>query len=185
MKIKKSTITIAFILITFLSYSQDRIAVSMFQDAKLLFVGDNKGNESGTLNVVIRGNLQSEQQRFGFIDIFPELEFANLKGGNFQRYSLNVGYIFNRLGGTHKFLNHSILNNVEIGSSVGYGFINRQGFSFLSWSFSGVLNYEINNTFKITTQLQSTQRTDLKQVVFRFSGFIGIQVKILQYKTTK
>lgn len=172
---KKITITFALILISFLSYSQGQVEVSVLQDGKLFLTGDERGNDALTLNLIIGLHLQGNQQRFGFLEIRPEYEFADLEGGQYQRYSANVGYIFNKL----------LVNNFEIGASVGHGAIIRSSRAFLSWSFAGVLNYKLNDKFKFTTQVQFTERTDLKVVVLRYSVFFGIQFKVFQPKSRR
>lgn len=169
MKTLKNYLTIAFMfLITFLASSQEQVSISVYQDAKLLITGDNIGNSAGTLNVVLKANLQGNQQQYGYMIVSPEFEYANLKGGEYQRYSANVGYVFNKL----------ILNNFEAGITAGWGWINRDNFTFHSASINGLLNYKINNRFKISTQLQLVDRTDLEIPELRLSGFIGLEITL-------
>lgn len=168
-KTRNYIIILIMFLMTFLCQAQEVFAISIYQDAKLLFIGDKIGNDALTPNILIRANMQGNQQKWGYMEIFPEFEYANLKGGEYQRYTANIGYVFNKL----------ILDNFELGSSFGWGWINRNNFTYRSVSLSGVLNYKLSHKIKLSAQLQLTERKDLKTPVLRTSGFIGLQISII------
>ncbi|WP_166964673.1 hypothetical protein [Yeosuana marina] len=151
-----------------LAHAQEKTTISVFQDAKLLVAGDNKGNKALTPNIITRLNMQGNQQKWGYMTVFPEFEYAQLKGGNYIRYSANLGYTFNKL----------VIKNTEAGAFAGWGWIDRENFTYHSWSFSGVVNYKISNAFKICSMVQITQRNDLEIPVFRTSGFVGLEISI-------
>lgn len=151
-----------------LANAQEQVTVSVFQDAKLLVTGDDKGNPALTPNIIAKLNMQGNQKQWGYMVVFPEFEYAHLKGGDYIRYSANVGYTFNRL----------ILKHVEAGASVGWGWIDRSNFTFNSWAFSGAINYKFNKRLKLSCLTQITQRNDLEIPVFRTSGFIGIEITL-------
>ena len=46
------------LLFPILSYSQSGLSFSVYQDAKLATVGDNRGNEAFTLNIRIKNEWQ-------------------------------------------------------------------------------------------------------------------------------
>ena len=139
------------------------IAIAVYQDARLLVSGDNIGNDPGTLNLIFRAKMQGNQQEHGYMVVFPEYEYANLKGGKYVRYSANIGYVFNRFG------------NFELGASFGYGWIDRNG-TLSSFSAYGELAYKLTNNFKIALLSQYTERGDIG--VWRYSGLFGFEIKI-------
>lgn len=168
MKLKKIIIaillTIGFIGV---ALGQEKISVSVYQDARMLVFGDNKGNNAGTLNILTQFKMQGNQQKWGYMVIYPEFEHASLVGGDLQRYSINVGYVFNKL----------LLNNFEAGLNIGYGWIDRELSSF-SASVTGNINYKLNDTFKLSLLAQLTDRTDIEIPELRISGFFGIEINL-------
>jgi len=148
-------------------FAQDKVSLAVFQDARFLVAGDNRGNDAGTINLLARFKMQGNQQAFGYMVIFPEYEYANLAGGKYVRYSANIGYTFNKL----------VISNLEANASGGFGYIDRFGTSH-SLSASAELAYKLSNRFKISILSQYTRRTDLQTPVWRFSGFVGIELTL-------
>lgn len=149
------------------------VSVAIYQDAKFLFIGDKeRGYEAGTIDIVARLKMQGNQDKYGYLIVFPEYEYAEIEG-IYKRYSANVGYTFNKL----------ILDRFEANISLGYGWIDR--YSMSSWSFgaSSELTYKITDRLKFNLLLQGTERKDLEVLwgnnAFRISGFIGIEVNLL------
>lgn len=166
----KLIIAIAFTLFNLcaaLLFAQDKVSLAIYQDARFAFVGDDRGNDPGTLNLVARFKMQGNQQAFGYMVIFPEYEYANLAGGKYIRYSANIGYTFNKL----------IINNLEANASGGFGYIDRFG-TTRSLSASAELAYKFSERFKIALLSQYTRRTDLQTPLWRFSGFFGIEINL-------
>lgn len=155
------------LLMAHCSSAQEKVSVTVYQDARMLFAGDSKGNSAGTINILSQFKMQGNQQKWGYMVVYPEFEYANLKGGEFARYSVNVGYVFNNL----------LLNNFEAGINTGYGWIDRYGSSF-SASVTGNINYKLNDTFKLSILTQLTDRTDLIEPELRLSGFIGVEINL-------
>lgn len=145
-------------------FSQEKVSVNLLQDLKLATVGDEKrGYKSFTTDILLRIKMQGNQQKLGYMIIYPEYEFADLKS-KYQRYSANVGYVFNNL-----------FNDFELESSIGYGFINHSGTTNSLGMWFGV-NYIINDVLKINTGYQIVDRTDIDKI--RYSGFFGLEIKI-------
>lgn len=140
------------------------IAIAVYQDAKFLVVGDNKGNSPGTLDLIFRVKLQGNQDRLGYCIIFPEYEYANLKGGKYVRYSANVGYVFNQL-----------IKNIETSLAVGYGWIDRNG-TLGSISINSELAYKVTDNLKLSVIGQYTQRQDIR--IWRYSSFLGVELRL-------
>ena len=144
-----------------LSHCQDNVSISIYQDAKLAFVGDDKGNDAFTPNILTRVNFNCKQDKNGYGFVFPEFEYAALQGGEYFRYSLNGGYTFNQ-----------IIPKIEASLTGGIGMIHRNNVSGLSLGCSGVLSYKLGR-FSPSIMLQLTDRYDLNK--WRTSGFIGIK----------
>lgn len=147
--------------------AQDKVSLSLYQDARFGLVGDNRGNEAGTLNLLARLKMQGNQEAFGYMVVFPEFEYADLVGGKYIRYSANIGYTFNKL----------IIKNLEANASAGYGWIDRKGTSS-SIALSAALSYKVSKIFKINLMSQYTRRTDLQTPVWRYSGFVGAEITL-------
>lgn len=166
---------IGFILVLLLSlqlWSQQRMSLDFYQDARFLFFGDDKrGYSAGTANVIGRFVMQGHQQRFGYMVVFPEFEIANIEG-TYKRYSANVGYVYNKL----------FIANTEAGAAFGYGWIDRYGKTGFSFGGSCWLSYKIGKAAKVNLLAQITERKDLKMLWgendWRFSGFIGLSFDV-------
>ena len=164
-----------FLVITLLSATlsaQQRVSIAIYQDAKFLTIGDEKrGYKAGTADLVFRLNMQGKQQKYGYMIVSPEFEYADIEG-IYKRYSANVGYVFNQL----------VVPRTEVGSTIGYGFIDRWGKSMFSFSVSGFINYKITDRFKLSLMAQFTERKDLAWAYgendIRFSGLVGLGINL-------
>lgn len=169
---KKLLLLFALVLST-LSFAQRNVSMSIYQDAKFLVAGDkDRGYDAGTLDFLIRVELQGHQQEWGYMIVFPEYEYAGIEG-SYTRYSANVGYVLNKL----------IVKDFEAGASIGYGMIDRWGKSFSSFSGGAFLKYKLSDDIKLCLLAQLTERKELKWAyggnnVIRFSGFIGVEFNL-------
>ncbi len=173
--IKTKTKMKKLILITLLAIAmttQGQVTLNISQDAKLLFAGDDKGNDAGTMDLTIR----SEWHYFNNEDISffvaPEYEYADLKTP-YRRYSVNAGFTYNlpvnRLDGT---------------ASVGYGIIDHyKGYTGFGGNLQ--LSYEILNNFKLFVDLEIVDRKDLTiwgettlSDRIKISGKFGVKYKL-------
>ena len=163
----KKTITLfIFCFIFCKSLSQEKISVMIAQDLKLAVIGDDKHNyDAFTTNLVMRLKMTGKQQKWGYMTIFPELEYADLRP-KYWRYSVNVGYTFNKM-------------IVDIMPYVSYGKIVRSNTSATSIGGGLEIGYNINRTFKIVAQCQLNERSDLKVMYgdnsIMLSNFVGIE----------
>ncbi len=166
------------LLITFsLTLSaQEKITALIAQDVRLLTKGSGS-YDSGTLNTILRVQLEARQDKVGYTSVFAEYEYGELSP-IYKRYSLNASYTFNRL----------FIDDLELSAYLGYGIIDR-GFSKQSFGFGGSINYKLNETFKIVAVLQVIDRTDLGVLYNRnrivTSFFIGISTRIFKTKARK
>jgi len=169
--VKEIVLVILIITLSSIALAQSNVSLSIHQDVRLGLIGDDVGNDAGTINILARLKMQSNQQAFGYLVVFPEFEYAEIEG-SYKRYSANVGYTFNEL----------VVNNFEASLFGGWGFIDRYGKSFFSFGGSGEIAYVINNTIKASVVGQLTERKDLKYMYskneIRFSGFIGLEINL-------
>ena len=158
---KKLLLILLFPLFTF---SQEGISFSVYQDAKLATVGDNRGNEAFTLNIRIKNEWQGKQLKNSYFFVAPEFEFAQLQK-DYYRYSANVGQRFNQFS---KF--------IEMSYSIGYGLIVRKNISAKSLGADFETQININKSFAFLLNMQIVERSDWN--LLRTSGFLGIKYNL-------
>ena len=167
---KKYIIIALLFIMAHLAKAQEQVSLAFLQDVKLATIGDkDHGYDAFTLNVIARVKMQGNQQKHGFLIVYPEVEYADLKQ-SYLRYSANAGYTFNQL----------FINNFEASLFGGFGFINRDGEGSSSLSLTGELGYRLSNRFKIVMDGQMVQRSDIQKNIF--SGFLGVEFKIFNYE---
>lgn len=130
--------------------AQERVGIGIYQDARLGLVGDDKGNDAGTLDIIVRVVMQGNQQKWGYMIVYPEFEYAEIDG-NYKRWSANVGYVFNKL----------IVNNLEASIAGSWGWIDRYSLTSRSWGGNLGLMYKLNDWLKVGVQYQLVQRSDM------------------------
>ena len=177
------TIILMFSLSQISNFSQEKINLAIYQDAKLLFLGDSHQNKAGTMDLLSNIKLQGKQKQIGYPVYIIAYEQANLRV-LFKRYSLDAGYTFNKIG-----YRNSFLNRLEITPTIGYGLINRYLKKKIKtshgWSFSTQISYQINQKIKIVFLNQLIRRTDIKQKknkakIIRYSAFFGMEFSLFK-----
>ena len=94
----KKLILLISLLTTINTFSQGGIlTLNVYQDQRLLWVGDDKGNSSGTINALIRSEWQGNPSELGYLFVYPQFEIADLAGGTYRRYSAGA-VVFPRCG---------------------------------------------------------------------------------------
>jgi hypothetical protein len=131
--------------------AQDHVSVSVFQDAKLLIIGDDKGNNAGTANLLISFNLEGKQFEYYYFSMQPFYEYADLNGGYFHRYGVNAAWTLNKL----------VVPKLEASIGVGIGAIHRTGLGLASYQFIGQLNYPITPWLFASARYEIVRRSDL------------------------
>ena len=184
---KKLKATLLILLITSFCHAQSQrgsgsgcgLSVSIYQDARLMFLGDQDHNiDKGTLDLVLRVKMEGYQDRYGYFVVYPEFEYAEIEG-IYKRYSVNVGYVLNQLP----------VKDFELGFGIGWGWIDRYGKSMFSFAGTSNLSYKITDNIKLSLLGQITERKDLAVMwgnkglnfkedgILRFSGMIGLEYK--------
>ncbi len=156
-------------------FSQEKISLSIYQDARLMALGDKQRNKAGTMNLLMNVKFQTKQKRYGYMVIVPEYEQADLQD-TYKRLSLGIGYTFNRF----YLPNSTFLRKLEFTTTFFYGVINRFSHTEGSWSCSGEMSYKVNEWLKLGAVHQLTERTDLlfryQDNKIRYSFFFGIEL---------
>ena len=158
---KKLLLILLFPLFTF---SQEGISFSVYQDAKMAFVGDKRGNDALTINLRVRSEWQGKQLKGFYMFVAPEFEFAKLQK-DYYRYSANVGQRFNQFS-----------KLIEMSYSLGYGLIVRNNISAKSFGADFETQININKSFAFLLNLQVVERSYWN--LLRTSGFLGIKYNL-------
>ncbi len=157
------------------NYSQEKISMSIYQDVRLVVLGNKKEHNIRTLNVLIHFKIQGKQNMLGYFVFIPEYEKANLPD-MYQRLSLNIGYTFNSLYSSKLMLP----KNLEFTIAMGYGITNRFSKNSFNYSISGEASYKINEWLKVGFVHQLTERTDLlfkyHKNKLKYSFFFGLEI---------
>ena len=143
-------------------FSQEQISLGVYQDLRLLLTGDDHNNDAGTIDIVMRIEMQGKQQNWGYLTIFPQFEYAEI-AGNYKRWSANVGYTFNEIF-------------VEIMPYVSYGWIDR-GVSFRSIGAGCEISYKIGK-LEISLLNEFVERQELNKWVCSIYGGIKYNIKL-------
>ena len=144
---------------------QGQITIGVYADAKLLFIGDDKGNDAGTLDLVVIPKLRNGKGVF----VYPYFEYADLQGGEYLRYGIGGGYSFE-------------LRNLNIEPSLDYGRILRWDKAYSS--FNGILevNYKITPRIRLSVLASLTQRNDIKykweDATWRYNLYGGLTYQL-------
>ena len=152
------------LLFPILCYSQSGISFSVYQDAKMAFVGDKRGNDALTINLRVRSEWQGKQLKGFYMFVAPEFEFAKLQK-DYYRYSANVGQRFNQFS-----------KLIEMSYSLGYGLIVRNNISAKSLGADFETQININKSFAFLLNMQIVERSDWN--LLRTSGFLGIKYNL-------
>ena len=168
----KKVLLILFLIIFGLNLNGQNlkgIDISIHQDTKFTFVGDERGNTAFTLDALIHVEIPIYRFSKSYLTLYPSIEYADLKGGILRRYSFGFGYVIEDI--YLKKLNLSIHPN--------YGFINRLGNNTNSAGINFEVYYKLTEWFSLSYIHQITERTDLTALyndndTIRNSSFIGI-----------
>jgi len=163
---KKLVLVLMLLVSSSAIFAQGGLRVSLNQDLRHAVAGDDKGNTAFNPAFLFRFEMQGNQDKFGYLVVNVEAEYAG--------YTLNRGFI----------------NKIEANLSVNYGMIDRFGFSWVGFSYSGVLNYPITDRLSFQVLGQLTNRRDklsfygndakftIDSLNLDFSGFIGVAYQI-------
>ena len=132
-------------------YSQ--IEMSLHQDGRLLVLGDDHGNDPGTIDVLFTTRFYNGgNRRYNWtheIFVYVPIEFADLDDGDYWRYAMGVGYEF------------KVSKRISVLPSFDYGATTR--WNATAFSYNGLLELGYNLTPKLRLGVLGaiTQRPDL------------------------
>jgi len=155
-----------FIILLFplLSFGQG-ISLNISQDARLALVGDERGNEAFTTNVNVAAEFRGWQKGNSYFLMRPELEYADLKGGELYRMTANFGYTFNKW-----------FNNVDFTATVGGGMLSRYDLGGLHTQANLQTTWYFTKGIGLFLDSEFVQRIDLPNKFVGYSGKIGIKI---------
>ncbi|TMM32121.1 hypothetical protein FDT66_01255 [Polaribacter aestuariivivens] len=159
-----------------MSYSQNALNFSLHQDLKLLAIGDNRGNDAGTINFVARIKYEGKDNSLGYFVYGLEYENAFLTT-KYTRYAAFTGFTFMDIFNDY---------NLQVTPSVGIGNIHRENTNLLSFSASLQLEYFLSERVRLSFLNQITERSDLEflygKLEYRYSFFFGIEIQLFKFK---
>ena len=158
------TIIYIFLLIPFISLSQG-ISVNVSQDARLALVGDERGNKAFTTNVNVGAEFRGLQKGSSYFLMRPELEYADLKGGELYRMTANFGYTFNKW-----------IKDVDFTVTLGGGMLSRHKLGGLHTQANLQLTWYFTKGVGLFLDSEFVQRIDLPNKFVGYSGKIGIKI---------
>jgi hypothetical protein len=160
--IKKLNYLLFFIPLISLSQG---ISINLSQDARLALIGDEKGNEAFTTNINVAAEFRGWQKGSSYFIMRPELEYADLQGGELYRMTANFGYTFNKW-----------IKNVDFTATVGGGMLSRHKLGGLHTQANLQLTWYFTKGVGWFLDSEIVQRRDLPNKFIGYSGKIGIKI---------
>jgi len=158
------TLIYIFLLLPLISLSQG-ISLNVSQDARLALVGDERGNESFTTNVNVGAEFRGWQKGSYYFLMRPEIEYADLQGGELYRMTANFGYTFNKW-----------IKNVDFTATVGGGMLSRYELGGLHTQANLQTTWYFTKGIGLFLDSEFVQRIDLPNKFVGYSGKIGIKI---------
>ena len=158
------------ILLTVVMTAQEKLSFNVYMDPTLLLIGDDHGNDPGTLDILLKLEMQGNQYQYGYIYVYPQFEYADLEGGQYMRWAAGIGYTFN-----------TIFKRLEASPQVNFGALQRPIGTSFSWEFGADLTYKLTKRLKLSALLTYTQRQDLDFMwnlnnEWRINGYLGVKM---------
>lgn len=150
------------IILLFPLWATAQFSLSAAQDVRLATIGDDKGNNPFTANLTSRLAYKIQGKPFNATFYF-EHEYADLSGGDYNRYNFGTGVNFDRW-----------VKNFEFQLSLGIGYINRNGENYAAYTIPGQVIYKLNKNLGLLIEAEATKRNDLKKQPFILSGKAGL-----------
>jgi len=160
----RKKLTYLLFFIPLISLSQG-ISVNVSQDARLALVGDERGNGAFTTNVNLAAEFRGWQKGNSYFLMRPELEYADLKGGELYRMTANFGYTFNKW-----------IKDVDFTATIGGGMISRHKLGGLHTQANLQLTWYFTKGIGLFLDSEFVQRVDLPNKFVGYSGKIGIKI---------
>jgi hypothetical protein len=160
----RKKLTYLLFFIPLISLSQG-ISMNLSQDARLAIVGDDRGNEAFTTNVNVAAEFRGWQKGSSYFLMRPEIEYADLKGGELYRMTANFGYTFNKW-----------IKDVDFTATVGGGMLSRHKLGGLHTQANLQTTWYFTKGVGLFLDSEFVQRRDLPNKFIGYSGKIGIKI---------
>ena len=141
------------------------ISLNISQDARLALVGDERGNESFTTNVNLGFELRGLQKGNSYFLMKPEIEYADLQGGELYRMTANFGYTFNKW-----------IKDIDFTATIGGGMLSRYELGGLHTQANLQTTWYLTKGVGLFLGSEFVQRIDLPNKFVGYSGKIGIKI---------
>ena len=169
-KLKKFLYCFCF-LFTLLCKGQSDLSISVHQDLRMLFVGDERGNGMFTPDILTKLEVDTFNFTNSKVIIYIGLEYADLVGSNFKRIIIGLGYI-------HEF---SFLPKFNFGVLIDHGLILRNMGKFMGMSANLEMNYAVTKKLRASIIYQAIDRSDLTETYNTYknikgSVFLGLKI---------
>jgi len=158
------TLIYIFLLLPFISLSQG-ISLNLSQDARLALIGDERGNQPFTTNVNVAAEFRGWQKGSSYFLMRPELEYADLQGGELYRMTANFGYTFNKW-----------IKDVDFTATIGGGMLSRYELGGLHTQANLQTTWYFTKGVGLFLDSEFVQRRDLPNKFIGYSGKIGIKI---------
>lgn len=162
----KNLLKILLLILALNTYAQERVSISVLQDARLAVLGDNIGNNAFTPDFIVRLDMEG-MGRFKYVSLRTEWEYADLAGGYYNRGSILVGYNW-------------LIDKLVLSTHLGPGIIKRRYMKasggVLAFTFNADASYPINDYISIVIANQIVNRADVVSEPIRYSLFGGIKL---------
>jgi hypothetical protein len=162
----KSLLKTLLLILALNTYAQERVSISVLQDARLAVLGDDIGNDPFTPDFIVRLGMEGVG-RFKYVSLRTEWEYADLAGGYYNRGSIFVGYNW-------------LIDKLVVSTHIGPGIIKRRYMKasggVLAFTFNADASYPLNDYISITIANQWTNRADVVNEPIRYSLFGGIKL---------
>jgi hypothetical protein len=155
-----------FIILLFplLSFGQG-ISLNVSQDARLALIGDERGNEAFTTNVNVAVEFRGWQKGNSYFLMRPEIEYADLQGGELYRMTANFGYTFNKW-----------IKDVDFTATIGGGMLSRYELGGLHTQANLQTTWYFTKGIGLFLDSEFVQRVDLPKKFLGYSGKIGMKI---------
>jgi len=152
---------------------QSGLNLSVHQDLRMLFLGDERGNGMYTPDILAKLEVDAFNFTNSKIVMYFGFEYADLIGTNFKRFLIGFGYI-------HEF---SFLPKFNFGVLIDHGLILRSMGKFMGFSANLEVNYAVTKKLRAGLIYQAIDRSDLTITYhtnknIKGSIFIGLKIAL-------
>lgn len=157
------------LLTSIIANSQEQLTFGIYQDVKLgLGMDKEHGNDKPTFDMIFNVNMEGNQFEYYYFSVQAQYEHADLYGGKFDRYGVNLMWNFNKL----------IIDDLTASFGFGGHVISRPWIDgMLSYSILNELSYEINDFLDVSLKNEFVKRSDLLNNKLGFNMYFGFKIK--------